>query len=308
MLDTPANLQGTLTPPLSDATGSQNQPIDPAANDDELLMDWLYDMQRAANPLRERLAFFWHRHWAVSREDGSVQVPWILAYRDRLRRFADFSADPDLSFRSLAWEMTTQDAAMSVYLNGNQNVKRSPNENYAREFQELFCLGPNGPDGTPNYTQTDVTELARAFTGWRLDSNTASPTYGQVSSQPQRQLRRGREVAARARRGRRRSRPPPASPAEQIASVQAAVDAVLAHPNHPQFLIRKLWAEFIASPIPQATLDDLIAAYTASGLRLRPVLRGILTHPLIFESLDEPNLVKPPVVYLVGLLRGSARR
>jgi uncharacterized protein DUF1800 len=149
MLGTPSNLQATSTPPLSDAAGSQNQPIDPAANDDELLMEWLDIMQRADNPLPERLAFFWHRHWAVSREDGSVQVPWILTYRERMRRYADFAADPGLSFRDLAWEMTTQDPAMSMYLNGNQNVKRSPNENYAREFQELFCLGPTGPDGSP---------------------------------------------------------------------------------------------------------------------------------------------------------------
>jgi uncharacterized protein (DUF1800 family) len=77
---------------------------------------------------------------------------------------------------------------------------------------------------------------------------------------------------------------------------------VLAHPNHAQFLIRKLWAEFIASPIPQPTLDELVAQYRAS-FALRPVIRGILTHPLIFESLDEPNLVKPPVVYAVGVLR-----
>jgi uncharacterized protein (DUF1800 family) len=78
---------------------------------------------------------------------------------------------------------------------------------------------------------------------------------------------------------------------------------VLAQPNHAQFLIRKLWAEFIASPIPQATLDGLISTYRTSGFQLKPLLRGILTDPLIFESLAEPNLIKPPVVYLVGVLR-----
>ncbi len=90
----------------------------------------------------------------------------------------------------------------------------------------------------------------------------------------------------------------------QVAGVRAAVDAVLAHSSHAQFLMRKLWAEFIASPIPSDALASLVAAYTADGaLALRPLIRGILTHPLIFESLDEPNLVKPPVVYLVGLMR-----
>jgi len=299
MLGTPSNLQPTSTPPLSDATGSQNQPIDPAANDDELLMEWLDIMQRADNPLPERLAFFWHRHWAVSREDGSVQVPWILAYRERMRRYADFATHPDLSFRDLAWEMTTQDPAMSMYLNGNQNVKRSPNENYAREFQELFCLGPTGPDGNPNYSQDDVHSLARAFTGWALNTTTGVVSFASGSFDAgAKSLYPGTGWAV--------SVPDTShgTQADQIASVGTAVDAVLTHPNHAQFLIRKLWAEFIASPIPPDALADLVARYTAGGaLALRPVLRGILTHPLIFESLDEPNLVKPPVVYLVGLLR-----
>ena len=63
--------------------------------------------------------------------------------------------------------MTTADAAMSLYLNMNLSVRGKPNENYAREFMELFCLGPTGPDGTPNYTQDDVSGLAKAFTGGR---------------------------------------------------------------------------------------------------------------------------------------------
>ena len=94
------------------------------------------------------------------------------------------------------------------------------------------------------------------------------------------------------------------------AAVSRAVDIVLGHAQHAQFLIRKLWAEFIAGPIPQATLDSLSAAYRSSGYQLRPVIRGILTSPLIFESLDEPNLVKPPVVYAAGVLRqlGSPMR
>ena len=73
--------------------------------------------------------------------------------------------------------------------------------------------------------------------------------------------------------------------------------------NHAQFLIRKLWAEFIASPIPQATLDAWSAPTGASGYQLKPLMRGILINPLIFESIDEPNLIKPPIVYIVGVLR-----
>ena len=78
---------------------------------------------------------------------------------------------------------------------------------------------------------------------------------------------------------------------------------MLAHRNHAQFLIRKLWAEFIASPLPQATLDSLVNTYTTNAFKLKPLLRAILVNPLIFDSIAEPNLIKPPIVYMVGVLR-----
>ena len=285
----------TATPPPLTAT---NTAIDPLASADDLVAEWLDAMQRVDNPLPERLAFFWHRHWAVSIDDG-IPNQWLLTYRDRMRSFADFAHMPDRSFRDVAYEMSTVDAAMMMYLNGNQNRKGAPNENYAREFMELFCLGPKAPDGTPNYSQADVAGLALAFTGWQIQSDQTKPNYGLVSFAPARfdvndKTFLGQTIPKLGRT---------AVAADGPATVAKAVDVVLAHPNHAQFLIRKLWAEFIASPIPQATLDDLVAQYRGSGFKLRPLIRGILTNPLIFESPGEPNLVKPPIVYLVGLLR-----
>jgi uncharacterized protein (DUF1800 family) len=295
MLNMPPSRQAIAPPPLT----SGNATIDPLASDDEMVMEWLDQMQRVDNGLPERLAFFWHRHWAISIEGGIPGV-WMLNYRNRLRTYADLPGNPGLSFRSIAYDMTTADGAMSAWLNGSSNVKGSPNENYAREFMELFCLGPNGPDGNPNYTQADVAGLARAFTGWYLEWDDTKPAYGQVAfSAPRFETRvktfLGTTIPAISGR--------PANAADGPAAVNKAVDVVLAHPNHAQFLIRKLWAEFIASPIPQATLDDLVAQYRNSGYGIRPVIRGILMNPLIFESLAEPNLVKPPVVYAVGVLR-----
>src|SRR3954454_15997649 len=298
MLNTPPSRQATAPPPL---TGS-NATIDPLASDDEMVMEWLDQMQRVDNPLPERLAFFWHRHWAVSRDDG-IPNAWLLAYRNRMRSFADFPGNPNVSFRDVAYQMSTADGAMSMYLNGNANRKGAPNENYAREFMELFCLGPKGPDGTPNYVQADVAGLARAFTGWIVNTTDTDPNYGKVTFstgrfEPGAKTFLGQTIPALTPAGRA------VTQQDGIDCVTSAVNTVLAHPNHAQFLIRKLWAEFIASPIPQTTLDDLVAQYRADNkFALRPVIRGILTHPLIFESPGEPNLVKPPVVYLVGLLR-----
>ncbi len=283
LLSTPQSYRPTNTVPLADSGAV----IDPLVTNAELVLEWVDRMQRAVNPLTERLTFFWHRHWAVSRNDG-VPAAFLVAYRNRLQRYGDLAANPGASFRTLAVEMTTQDAAMSLFLNQNQNVRAHPNENYAREFMELFCLGVTDDAGQPNYSQTDVQQLARAFTGWRLDKNAGSPTYGQVTFNPSAYDGGVKAVLGRA----------------GAFDAPGAVDVVLSHPSHAPHLINKLWAEFIATPIPPATLAGLTAAYTAGGgLCLAPVLAGILGHPLLFESLCEPNLVKPPIVAAVGALR-----
>ena len=63
-------------------------------SDIELELDWIDRMQRAINPLPDRLAFFWHRHWAISRDDG-IDYPWVINYRNRLLKYADFGTTPD---------------------------------------------------------------------------------------------------------------------------------------------------------------------------------------------------------------------
>ena len=238
-------LTATSTPPLTQS----GQPIDPLADDNDLTMEWLDTMMRATNPLTERLTLFWHRHFAVSRDNG-IPAVWMLGYRDRLRRFGDLAQYPHASFRQLALEMTTQDPAMSLWLNIWQNQKGNPNENYAREFMELFCLGVLDDGGNPNYTQSDVQELARAFTGWRLNQQPADPDYGAVTFGGPSYNDSGSKTIF--------------GQTGNFTAAQA-VDLVLARPSHAPFLVRKLWGEFISQPIPQATLDDLAAAYTAGG-------------------------------------------
>jgi uncharacterized protein (DUF1800 family) len=309
LLDTPLSFTPTDTPPKAGSGAA----INPRVSDDELVMEWLDRMQRAVNPLPDRLAFFWHRHWATSRDDGSVSFEFAIRYRTRLLEHSDFAANPAITFWKLAYDMTTADPAMSAYLNLNANTRTKPNENYAREIMELFCLGPKGPDGTDNYTQADIEGLTRALTGWRLnttptlaDEVTPNPDYGKITFAPNQFTMEAKTFLGKtipAVTGSTNTTTNPASLEWGPSSVKQAIDIVLAHPNHAQFLIRKLWSEFIASPIPQATLDSLIAAYKSNAYALRPVLKGILGHPLMFESIDEPNLIKPPVIYAAGVLR-----
>jgi len=291
LLSTPQSYEQATPAPLTQT----NQPIDPTASREELVMEWVDAMQRAGNPLTERLTFFLHRHWAVTSQDG-IDPEFMLAYRNRLRHYADLAANPASSLRELASEMTTSITAMSLFLNSYQNSKYGPNENYAREFMELFCLGVRDGAGNDNYTQSDVSELAKAFTGWRLEQNPDLPTYGAITFSASRFANVSKTIFGQTRNW-------GADPAKG-SGTDSAVDLVLNRPAHAAFIARKLWAEFIVTPIPDDALAACVAAYQSGpGFQLKPLVRTILTHPLLFESIDEPNMVKPPVVYWVGVAR-----
>ena len=134
----------------------------PAGKDLRLRQNsWIKYMIGAKNPLQEKLVLFWHDHFATAASKvGDVKM---MAAQNRLLRRSCKG-----SFRTLLQEMN-RDPAMMEFLDTVRNRKRTPNENYARELCELFGLGAKDANGNPNYTQEDVVQLARAFTGWRLD-------------------------------------------------------------------------------------------------------------------------------------------
>ena len=122
---------------------------------DQLRGWWLYCMLQGGHPLREKLTLFWHNHFATSLV--KVQNPTLMFRQNcLLREHALGRFGPML-------QAISRDGAMLVWLDSNSNVKGRPNENYARELMELFSLGVG------NYTEKDVREAARAFTGWRTD-------------------------------------------------------------------------------------------------------------------------------------------
>jgi uncharacterized protein (DUF1800 family) len=118
---------------------------------------WLYRMLYDPDPLREKLTLFWHGHFATSNRKVD-SVPRMLAQNEALRRHA---LGP---FADLLAAMVG-DAAMLVWLDGADCKKERPNENFAREFLELFTVGVG------NNTEKDIREAARAFTGWAVDKD-----------------------------------------------------------------------------------------------------------------------------------------
>ena len=117
---------------------------------------WANRMLTSKRPLEEKLALFWHGHFATS--DAKLRD-----YRKSLKQLALFYEHGNGNFRDLLIGVA-KDPAMLVYLDAGENIKGSPNENFGREILELFTLGVG------NYTETDIREAARAFTGWTNDS------------------------------------------------------------------------------------------------------------------------------------------
>src|SRR5262249_15486851 len=125
-----------------------------ANNGQQLQAWWLHRMLYSPHPLKEKVTLFWHNHFATS--NAKVQsARFMLGQYDLLYRHALGN------FRDMLRGIST-DPAMLIWLDGRDSKKGNPNENYARELMELFSLGRG------HYTERDVREAARAFTGWQL--------------------------------------------------------------------------------------------------------------------------------------------
>ena len=241
---------------------------------------WLDRMVRSEHQLVERMTLIWHDWFATTNADIGDQEA-MLGQNETFRRLALGS------FEDLALAVTT-DPAMLVFLNGVDNRKGRPNENYARELMELFTLGAD----RGAYTETDVRELARALTGWRADWSEAQGMHN-FRFDPYRHDATAKTLWA-------------GTPYQRTGTFgwQDAVRLCLENPFHRSFFVRKLWSYFIPTPPDAETQAALEGLYHNSGYEIRPVVEAILLHPDLY---DGPPLVKPPAVYQAGLLRARGR-
>ncbi len=276
-----ARPQGALAGPP--AVRADTNPLQPLASDTDLVLAWCDRMLKTGNPLVERLTFFWHRHFATSRAD--VSPPQLIVNQnDLLRRYADLAANPTASFRTLTYEVG-EGPAMLRYLTGEDSTKKAINENYGRELMELFTLGVTNAAGQPNYSEVDVREAARAASGWQIDDENPDAAIGYFN------------------RSRWDDGPKTLLGTTAPLDHRGLVDTVLAHPAHAPYLVTKLWNEFIPTAPDAATLRDLTRVYLRSGLQIKPLVRRILTHPRMLDSIREPNMIKPPIVQAIGTMK-----
>ena len=243
-------------------------PIDPVNvyGDDHLW--WLDRMIRTTAPLVERMTLIWHS-WFATSNTGVGQQQLMLNQNQLFRTNALGSFATMLSG-------VTIDPAMLVWLNGDQNVKAAPNENYGREMMELFTLGAD----RGAYAQTDVHDNARALTGWSGSvSKGVASAFTFVES---RHDETNKTIFGHTGDW----------------NWQDSCNLCLNHPLHPSYFVNKLWGYFVPTPLDGATSAGLQALY--ANREIQPVVEAILMHPDFYTG---QRMIKPPVVYNAGLLR-----
>lgn len=229
---------------------------------------WLQRMAKGPRPLQEKLTLFWHGHFATSAE--KVRETYYMWRQNEL-------------FRRLAagnWlQLLTEvgkDPAMLIWLDQAQSRKEKPNENFAREVMELFALGEG------HYTETDITEAARALTGWSLDREAQKFVY----------RLRAHDEGDKTIFGRTGN-----------FGGDDVLELIVAQPQAALFITAKLWTFFAGEP-PSAELNAALAAeFRKAGNNFQPLLRTMFLSQEFYDPSLIRRQVKSPVQWLVGTVR-----
>jgi uncharacterized protein (DUF1800 family) len=225
-------------------------------------------MLHTPHPLLERMTLFWHGHFAVSA--AKVTDAELMFQQNALLRRRALN-----DFRALVHDVS-RDPAMLIYLDSATNRKGRPNENFARELMELFCLGEG------QYSEQDVQQLARCFTGWEIKQQKFRFNRFQHDSGEKSLLGK----AGRFPDG-------------------EAIDWILDQPQAAGFIVGKLYSALVCDePAPdQQLLEPLANEFRTSGMDTGAVVRRILASRLFFSEHARARKVRSPVDLAIGLLR-----
>ncbi len=246
-------------------------PFSPATNITHARQRWLFRMVHTERPLQEKMALFWHNHFATA----------VGNFRDLLVAVA-------------------KDVAMLVWLDGRTNVKAKPQENFAREVMELFTMGVG------HYAETDVYAGARVFTGWnmtRVGGATDAGYYKFLYDSRQHETSAkdftfpiypngGKTIPAR-------------SAADGMQDGLDLLDAVVRHPATGPRLARKLYAYFVneVDPPDEGLIAQMASDYYQSGFEIKPVLIRLFTSAQFTDSANYFKHYSWPAEFVVRAIK-----
>lgn len=272
LLDAAADL-GPPDPPYWAGYTTDDYQADPDlkfVNRDELRYQWLNDMLDEG--IRAKMALFWHNHFVTGLNVYDCNA-YLWDYYSLINAYA-FG-----NFRIFTREMG-KNAAMLVYLNGNQNIATEPNENYARELMELFTMGEGN-----GYSQADIVELARALTGWQAQMYQCTPPFFEPT------LHDGSS--------------------KTIFGQSANFTFTTAHnlifteraEQVSRYITGKLYKQFVYRTIDEQVIEGLATTIKSSNWELLPVIKQLVKSEHFFEDAFIGAQLKMPLESMIPILK-----
>ncbi len=227
----------------------------------KLNVAWFEKMLTSEEVLREKMTLFWHDHFACRTKNA-----WFAQdLNNRLRKNA-------LGSFGIMLIDVSKSPAMLQFLNNQQNKKENPNENFAREVMELFTLGRN------NYTEEDVKNAARAFTGWGFNHRGEYVFRKQVHDFGRKQfLGQSGDFGG-----------------EEI------LEIILNNKQTAHFITRKIWQYFVNEKVNENQVSELANVFYHSGYDLKILMKSIFTADWFYSQDNYKSLIKSPVELLAG--------
>ena len=262
---------------------------------------WHAQLIRQDTPpsLLEKLAVFWQNHFVTTREIVS-DYRYVWRYLDTIRQ------NSLGNFKTFV-KVMTKDPAMLLYLNGNENVKNSPNENYARELQELFTVGEKDFAGNLNYTEDDVKAAARVLTGWSYTNHwqEGATTFGTAFDLNK------HDITNKVFSGKYSNTTITGvnSTTGGDAELNTLTDMLMAHPETPKFICRKLYKWYVNPTVTPDIETNVIIPLAnffksaSNNFAIEPVLKILLTSDIFYTIDNIGAIIKSPLELAGGSLR-----
>lgn len=234
----------------------------------EIRQDWVQRMIRMRRPLQEKMVLFWHGHLVSGfPETRAAEHMWM-----QINLFRRMAAG---NYKDLILAIS-RDPAMLQYLDNNSNRKGKPNENYARELLELFTMGIG------NYTEQDIKEAARAFTGWTFAGN-------EFVFRPAWHDNEAKTFLGRAGNW----------------DGTDIINIVFDHQATARFLPRKLFEFFVYQGPEEPVIEELAGVFRRSNWEVKRVLRSIFLSEVFYSEKAMRAQVKSPAQLVVGAARAT---
>jgi uncharacterized protein (DUF1800 family) len=233
------------------------------------IKSWWFEMM--INPrfsFREKMTLFWHNHFVS--EYKVVKSPYLMFNQNMLYRKNALGNFDELLHKS------SHDLSMLIYLDNNSNKKFHPNENYARELLELFTLGEG------NYSEDDIKEVARAFTGYRVNKRKATFKIAKKHHD------NGVKTFLNEKGNFNGS---------------SIIDIILKQKQTSIFITTKLYKEFISENLDKEEVEKFAKTFRNSNYDISVLMRSILLSNSFWEN--KSNMIKSPVELIVSLIKNT---